>query len=133
MIPSKCGVCESSVNKLFACVSESAFIFCYGKDRPYEGSEGQCKEGFVCDVNNPQVCSPEGTVEPSCVTDFTGLPTIPTTGTTQCPGTYTPPATTTPPTTTIETTTQKEPSADLQEICDSNPGKDRVYLRGCRM
>lgn len=67
---SKCGACEASGNKLFACLSESVFAFCYGKDLPFSGSEGQCKEGYVCDTNNPEICSPVGEVEPSCIPEI---------------------------------------------------------------
>lgn len=124
VIPTKCGICEASPNKLFACISESVFVFCYGKDVPFVGSEGQCKSGYVCDVNNPRVCSPEDTVHPSCVTDLTGLPTIPLGNTSECPGTYN--------ITTDITATTKDPEEDLKTRCAENPGSTVVKLAGCR-
>ncbi|KAL5287561.1 hypothetical protein ACFFRR_008446 [Megaselia abdita] len=148
VVPTKCGVCEASPNKRFACISESTFIFCFGKDVPFEGSEGYCSEGFVCDVNNPQVCSSNNT-EPSCVTDLTGIPTYPSDDTTtKCPGTYstTVEPTTVEPTTTTETTigtttkTTEGPATppprytedELREMCDNNQGSEDIVLDGCR-
>lgn len=114
VVPSKCGICEASVNSLFTCTSETTFTFCYGKNVPFEESAGTCDTGFVCDVTNPQVCSPEGSVEPSCVTDLSEIPEFPSDSSTMCPGTTSTTTTVEPTTTTTveptTTTTTPEPT-----------------------
>ena len=44
-----CGVC--SENKLYACINETTIAFCYGEDRPIEGSDvSYCPGDTVCDI-----------------------------------------------------------------------------------
>ncbi|XP_018785719.1 PREDICTED: spore coat protein SP96-like [Bactrocera latifrons] len=61
----QCGTCASA-QKNFACLDEAIYAICYNGETPDQSSIDYCPLGYVCDLNNPQICSSAQTVNPSC-------------------------------------------------------------------
>ncbi|XP_055846416.1 uncharacterized protein LOC129912265 [Episyrphus balteatus] len=51
-----CGVCNSP-GKLFSCVSNTKYAFCFGKDVPDLSAKGTCPDGYVCNLKSSEVCN----------------------------------------------------------------------------
>ncbi|XP_039966405.1 cell wall protein IFF6-like [Bactrocera tryoni] len=66
----QCGTCASA-QKNFACLDEAIYAICYNGQTPDPSSIDYCPLGYVCDLNNPQICSSAQTVNPSCTIDDT--------------------------------------------------------------
>lgn len=109
-----CKKCDQTPGNKFACVNETSYSICSGNIMNDEILT--CDDGYICDVNNENMCSDENLVEPQCIGNFEDLPI----------SDFTP--TPTPVDTTIKTTTPNIilDQDDINDFCQSSP--DETYI-----
>lgn len=60
----ECNQCDA--NLVFACTGVNTYALCLGTNNPTADIH-TCPSGQVCNINSPQICSPEGTVSFSLI------------------------------------------------------------------
>lgn len=58
-----CSSCEA--RGLFACIDERTYTFCCDNNQPNMETLNHCPEGYVCDLENSQICSPSDLIKVS--------------------------------------------------------------------